>query len=89
MSPRRNWDSPNPLSPASVPIPTLHWRKSLALCLLCVAGQGGQLGEPGLDVRTEPAEPGVREAGGQRQLHLHHRGRRDTRLHFILAQSTR
>ncbi len=25
MSPRRNWDSPNPLSPASVPLPPANW----------------------------------------------------------------
>ncbi len=25
MSPRRNWDFPNPLSPASVPLPPANW----------------------------------------------------------------
>ncbi len=42
MSPRRNWGSPTPLSPASVSLPpepespnSDDLRKSLALCLLC------------------------------------------------------
>ncbi len=25
MSPRRHWNSPNPLSPASVPLPPANW----------------------------------------------------------------
>jgi hypothetical protein len=59
MSPRRNWDSPNP---ASVPLPlemggghtrlrvrawgspnSDDWRQSLALCLLCAGYLTGEL----------------------------------------------
>lgn len=52
-------------------------------------GQGGDLGQPGLAVRPQPAQDRVGQAGGLRQLHLRHREHGAARQHLLQPQGSR